>query len=402
MNSRVLFFSNPKMLVLFCFILLLALGFVNVYSASFVYAATEMNNTYHFVVRYLLSVLVGLVFMIAARKIGYYQLLSPNILLCFGTLTLMSLIFVLTFGPEINAAHRWLDLKFIHFQPSEFAKLFIIMLFSSFLGNHIQNGKAANVFHAPTSYCLIVTGLFSFLVYIQPDLGTASIIAGLAAFMCFIGGIRWIQIALAGIIALVIAVSATWYAPYRLARIFMWLDPWKDPTGSGYQMVQSQIAIGSGGLTGMDWGAGTAKFFFLPELHTDFAFAIYCQENGFIGAMTLILIFSLLGLGLWTIARRASDPTGALLTGGVCILVVGQAVANMAMVCGLLPIIGVPLSFISYGGSSMLVSSIALGLALSVYDCEYEKQKAMQIIGNVEEDTSAHPHGLRIIKGGKA
>lgn len=402
MNSRILFFSNPKILVLLCFILLLALGFVNVFSASFVYAATEMNSTYHFVIRYLLFALAGMACIIAVRKVGYYQLLNQNILLFFGSLTLMLLIYVLAFGPEINAAHRWIDFRFFNFQPSEFAKLFIVMLFSSLLGNHIQDGKAANVFHTPTSLCLFITAIFSFLVYVQPDLGTASIIAGLAAFMCFIGGIRWIQIALAGIAALVIAVAATWYAPYRLARIFMWLDPWKDPTGSGYQMVQSQIAIGSGGLTGMDWGAGTSKFFFLPELHTDFAFAIYCQENGFIGAMTLILIFSLLGLGLWTIARRASDPTGALLTGGVCILVVGQAVANMAMVCGLLPIIGVPLSFISYGGSSMLVSSIALGLALSVYDCEYEKQKAMQIIGNVEEDTSAHPHGLRIIKGGKA
>lgn len=401
MDAKVFIFKNPKILILCSFIVLLAMGFVNVYSASFVYAATEMNNIYHFAGRYLFFTLLGIISMIAVRKIGYQKLLSQEVLLGLGGATLILLICVLAFGPEINAAHRWIDLKFFNFQPSELAKLFVIMLFSKYLGEHIQKGRAANIFHAPASLCIVVTLVFVFLVYVQPDLGTASIIGGLAFFMCLIGGIRWIQVGLIVVPFLAVAVFATLYAPYRLARIFMWLDPWQDPTGSGYQMVQSQIAIGSGGFTGMDWGAGTAKFFFLPELHTDFAFAIYCQENGFAGAAGMIAIFLLLGYGLWTVSRRAGDPTGSLLVGGVSILVVGQAVANMAMVCGLLPIIGVPLSFISYGGSSMVVSCIALGLALAVYDYECEKLQAMQIIDRLEEDNSEYPHGLRIIRGGK-
>ena len=402
MNEKVLFFDNPKNAIYFCLGLLLAVGCVNVYSASFVYATSELSSTYHFVGRYIIFAAVSMLALGLVRKIGYRGLLKTDVLLVFLGVIIVLLALVLFFGPEINAARRWLDFRFFHLQPSEFAKLFVILLCSKFLGEHIGAGRRANIFHAPAIYCIIVGLSLSYLVYIQPDMGTAGIIMGLVGFMCLLGGVRTSQIVLVVGLALACAVGAIWIAPYRLNRIMMWLNPWQDPTGNGYQMVQSFIAIGSGGFFGMDWGAGTAKFYFLPELHTDFAFAIFCQENGFVGALGLMILFFILGFALWNVARRASDPVGSLLVSGICILVVGQAVANMAMVCGILPIIGVPLSFISYGGSSMLVSSLALGVALSVYDEEcLRTAKLAQLMKMAEATPYQRRSEFQVIQGGK-
>ena len=180
-------------------------------------------------------------------------------------------------------------------------------------------------------------------------------------------------VAVAGALYLVLS------AGYRADRIRVWLDPWIDEVGDGYQMVQSILSIGSGGWIGTKWGEGSSKFFYLPEAHTDFAFAVFCQENGFLGACLLMLIFIVLGCALLRIAVCSKDERGFLLAAGVSFLVVGQAAANMAMVCGLLPVIGVPLVFISYGGSSLLASMIAIGLALSVYDDEVERAEAAAV-----------------------
>lgn len=402
MKEKFFFFDNPKNAVLFCFGFLLLIGGINVYSASFVYAASEMENGYHFAQRYLVFAMLSTVVLCAVWKFGYRKLLNINSLFFFGATVVVLLIAVLFFGPKINEAKRWLDFGFVHLQPSEFVKLFIIMVCSKFLGDHILKGKRANIFHAPTLYCLAAAGFFATLVYVEPDMGTAGLIMGLACFLCFLAGVPWIQIFLVLSIALSAAALFIFRAAYRFNRVLMWLDPWQDPTGDGYQMVQSYIAIGSGGFFGMDWGAGTAKLFFLPELHTDFAFAIFCQENGFIGALGMICIFALLGFALWTIARRTNDPTGFLLVSGIIFLVVGQAVANMAMVCGLLPIIGVPLSFISYGGSSMVASSLGLGLALSVYDEECYRQKELAKLAQIEElSPEERRKSWIVIEGGK-
>ncbi len=164
-------------------------------------------------------------------------------------------------------------------------------------------------------------------------------------------------------------------APYRLQRVLVWFDPWSDPSNAGYQMVQSLISIGSGGVFGAPWGQGSGKFFYLPEAHTDFAFAIFCQEWGLLGAAILISVFLLLAAAFFRIAMNTKDERGFILVSGVSLLIVGQAVANMAMVCGLLPVIGVPLSFISYGGTSMLITLASIGLVLSVYRDECKREK---------------------------
>ena len=222
----------------------------------------------------------------------------------------------------------------------------------------------------------MATGIAAFGVLVQPDLGTAAIIAALVMGMFIIAGLpaRWITaIVGAGVVgAVLLSISSE----YRLQRLHVWFDPWLDPQGRGYQMVQSLLAIGSGGLTGTNWGHGAAKFAYLPEAHTDFAFAVFCQENGFFGALILLLVFCLLGVAFYKITISTRDQKGFLLAAGVTFLIIGQAFANMAMVCGIFPVIGVPLIFISYGGSSMIISMAAIGLLLSVYD-EEEKQQLL-------------------------
>ena len=158
-------------------------------------------------------------------------------------------------------------------------------------------------------------------------------------------------------------------------RVRLWIDPYLDPQGNGYQAVQSFVAIGSGRLIGSHFGMGFGKFFYLPEAHTDFAFAIFCQEWGFLGALFLIFIFILLAFALYRVGQHTQDRAGFLLVTGVNFLVVGQAFANMAMVCGLLPVIGVPLTFISYGGTSLVASLMGIGLVLSVYRAEVQRER---------------------------
>jgi len=401
-NEKLFYFENPKIVIYVCLAMLMVVGGINIYSASFVYAAKEFGSTFHFFGRYMFFAAFSVLCLYLVRGFGYKVFLSRNLLLLFGGFVIFGLIFVYFFGEEINSAKRWINMGVISIQPSEFAKLFTVMLFSRSLGENITKGRSANCFYAPAWPCVVITVIISFLVYIEPDAGTAIIIAFLAFLMLFISGLRWEQTGFIVVVAVAVLVGAILLAPYRLARFQVWLNPWADPTGDGYQTIQSLIAIGSGGFSGMGLGSGTSKFYFLPELHTDFAFAIFCQETGFIGVLGLIAVFTILGYSLWTIMRRCRDNVGTLLVSGVILLVIGQGVLNMAMVCGLIPVSGVPLPFISYGGSNLLVSTISIGLALSVFDaeCEEEKRQARRQMFAAESPYSRRSH-WQVIDGGR-
>lgn len=236
------------------------------------------------------------------------------------------------------------------------------------------------LFDYPGNKTMVMALIYGALVLKQPDMGTAAIVVALSVGMYILAGLplRMLLLLMAGGFVGVVGLIAI--APYRLQRVLVWYDPWSDPSNAGYQMVQSLISIGSGGVLGVPWGQGSGKFFYLPEAHTDFAFAIYCQEWGFGGAVFLIFLFALLGIALFRMAAACRDEEGFMLISGVTLLVVGQAAANMLMVCGCLPVIGVPLSFISYGGTSMVVSLTALGLALSVYKNEVKREKREELL----------------------
>ena len=375
-NTFLKFWKNPCQLIYMVMVLLLFIGGTNVFSASFVTARDMTGSGVYFLKRYFIFALVGFGAMAVVRAVGYKAWLNRKPLWAFFAVVLVMLVYVDAVGIATKGASRWIYLGPISLQPSEFAKLSVIMLAAKYLGGMLRRGETVSFFASGDHrYVQLATFIYGVLVYKQPDLGTAAIIVALVLGMYIIAGLPKGQLVAILSIGLLVAVGATLSSSYRLERVQVWFDPWLDPRGKGYQMVQSLLAIGSGGLTGTQWGHGAGKFFYLPEAHTDFAFAIFCQENGFIGAMILLLLFGLLGFAFCTITINARDRRGFLLAGGVTFLIIGQAVANMAMVCGILPVIGVPLICISYGGSSMFLSMAAIGLLLSVYDEEVKESE---------------------------
>ena len=369
MKKRFLLWDNPRQAIFTLMAVLLLLGGINVFSASL------YDNGLSYLLRYYLCAVLGFVGIYFIRKIGYKRLLNKRFLWICYCIVLVMLVVVHFWGAANKGATRWIYIGSFSIQPSEIAKLVLIMLSARFLGNAMKLGEKISLYKGECLLVTMATGIAAFGVLVQPDLGTAAIIAALVMGMFIVAGLpaRWITtiVGVGAVGAVLLSISSE----YRLQRLHVWFDPWLDPQGKGYQMVQSLLAIGSGGLTGTQWGQGAGKFFYLPEAHTDFAFAIFCQENGFIGALFLLLLFALLGFAFCTITINAKDRRGFLLAGGITFLIIGQAVANMAMVCGILPVIGVPLVFISYGGSSMVLSMAAIGLLLSVYDDEVQESE---------------------------
>lgn len=374
MGKRIMFWDNARDALLSLVFFLLVLGAVNVFSASYVAAADMFGNGYHYLLRYGIFSLAGLLVMFGIeKKVDYHWLFKYDQIFC--VLLTGILIAVDIFGRATKGAQRWVILGPISFQPSEFVKLAVILLGAHYLGQLMEQGKRPHLLRRDTGMAFWETAFLSFLVLIQPDMGTAAIIMTLMIILYILAGLPMKEfLSLLGV-AFVGAAAAVIQAPYRLNRILFWLHPEQDPQGKGYQAIQSFNAIGSGRFFGEPFGMGTGKFFYLPEAHTDFAFANYCQEWGFLGAVFLILVFLLLGVVLYHIGQRTQDRKGFLLVSGVNFLVVGQAFANMAMVCGVLPIIGVPLSFISYGGTSLIMTMGAIGLVLSVYKDEHKKHR---------------------------
>lgn len=372
MGKRIMFWDNARDALLSLVFFLLVLGAVNVFSASYVAAADMFGNGYHYLLRYGVFSLVGLAVMFfIERKVDYHWLFKYDQIIC---VLLTGLLFAVDiFGRATKGAQRWVILGPISFQPSEFVKLAVILLGAHYLGQLMEQGRTPHLLRRDTGLAFWETAFLSFLVLIQPDMGTAAIIMTLMIILYILAGLpikEFVGLLVAGAVGVAAAIIQ---APYRLNRILFWLHPEQDPQGKGYQAIQSFNAIGSGRFFGEPFGMGTGKFFYLPEAHTDFAFANYCQEWGFIGAVFLILVFLLLGVVLYHIGQRTQDRKGFLLISGVNFLVVGQAFANMAMVCGVFPIIGVPLSFISYGGTSLIMTLGAIGLVLSVYKDERKK-----------------------------
>lgn len=393
MNKRYFIWENPKQAIFTIMVLLMVIGCINVFSASYVSAQDMFGDGFYYLKRYIIFGVLGFAFINIVRAIGYKRLLNRKLVWAMYTLVAAMLLLVDFIGEANKGAARWLYLGPVSIQPSEFAKPVVIMLAARYLGVLMKQGISPGLLQKDCRSIVMATVFYSALVLKQPDLGTAAIILALLMGMMIISGVSMLQVwtIIAG--GAVCAVAATVTSPYRLDRIKVWLDPWLDEAGNGYQMVQSLLAIGSGGMTGTQWGLGSGKFFYLPESHTDFAFAIFCQENGFIGALVLLVLFCLLAGAFFRIASGAKEERGFMLASGITFLIIGQAAANMAMVCGLLPVIGVPLIFISYGGSSMLVSMVAIGMLISVYDAEErreleeavppeERRSGLQLVGS--------------------
>lgn len=401
MKKRFLIWDNPQQAIIMLVLGLLVIGSINVFSATYMEAAaSDSHDALYFFKRYWLNVLVGLGAGLCAYRLGYKRVLSSTALrwgLNFAIFAMLAVLFIKRNEEswQINGAARWLRLGGFSLQPSELAKVAVIM-YSAYILDKMHRYKQAVSFCTKNPDFWKLLGLtlgYSFLVYKQPDMGTATIIFGLTILMIVMAGLPRLQLlAMTGIVVAggaTIAVSAS----YRLKRLAVWLNPWIEADQSGYQGVQSQLAIGSGGLWGSNWDYAASRYFHLPEAHTDFAFAFFCHENGFFFAVVLILLFSLLALAFMAITCSAKNMRAFLLASGITFLIIGQSFANIAMVCGVLPIIGVPLAFISYGGTSMIINLGCIGLLLSIY--KEEKQEAE--LAALSPDTRRED--LRVVHG---
>ena len=367
MRTRYTLFKSETEPIVIVMAILLVTGTINVFSSSYVLAAMDFENPYYFLQRHLQWLLLGTIACWLCRRINYQRLRG---LMFIGLgINLFLLVAVLFVGTTINGAQRWIALGPLSFQPAEFAKLMGVLM-GSF---SISAVLAKERFRMDRDWPRVAIPfgailLMAFLVYREPDFGTACIVFGVPLFMALVLLVpprRWVLILIPVALA---ALAIGTLQPYRMKRMEVWLDPWSDARNAGYQMVQSLSTIGSGGIFGMGFGDGVSKYEYLPEAHTDFAFAIFSQEHGFFGVLLIFFLFAVLLVASIRVATRAKDTFGQVLALGIIFLVVGQALANLAMVAGLLPVVGVPLPFISYGGSSLIVTMAGMGMLLGIAD----------------------------------
>jgi cell division protein FtsW len=341
---------------------LVGLGLVMVWSSSSALAQENHGSAYYFLIKQVGWSLLGLLALATLMRIDYRALRHPSVVYGALIVTTILLIAVLFMRP-VNDTHRWIRFGALSFQPAELAKLTMIL----FLAYHLDRRKERVNEFLPTLFpALLLLGWFGFLIYIQPDLGTAATLVFVGCTMLFLAGVRLRYFAALLVPAALLMYRAVMVAAYRRDRIEAFLNPWSDARGSGYQIIQSLIAVGTGGVTGVGLMEGQQKLFYLPYPYSDFIFAVIGEELGLIGASAVVAAFVLF---LWRgmhAAWKAPDTFGTLLAAGLTLEIVLQALINVSVVLGLLPTKGIPLPFISAGGSSLLFALLSVGIILNV------------------------------------
>jgi cell division protein FtsW len=353
----------PDMWLFGAAVVLLSAGVVMVYSASAIVAADRFHDPYFFLKKQLFWAVLGAACLWGALRLDYRRLEGLVLPLLIFAGVLLVLVLVSPFGQAINGTRRWIRLGPISFQPAELAKLALVLYLAAFLA---RTGEAVNDFRRGLLPPLAVAGLLAALVLAQPDLGNCLTLITLTFTLLFIAGGRARHLVFILAAALPPLVFAVWAAPYRLRRIFAFIDPWSDPRGSGFQIIQSWLAFGNGGLVGQGIGGSRQKLFYLPESHTDFIFAIIGEELGFVGAAAIVGLFVVLIWRGLRIGLRAPDAFSGYLALGITMLIATQTLVNLGVVTGLLPTKGLPLPFISFGGSALLVTMLSTGLLLNI------------------------------------
>jgi cell division protein FtsW len=352
--------KSDKFLFLAMF-LLVCTSVVMVYSASAVVLAQKNDNPYLFLFKQGTWALIGLFFVQLIMRIDYRNYRQPTVIWTGLVVVGLALIVVL-FERQINGASRWLNVGPLGVQPSELAKILVIVFVAAVLERRMERIDEP-------AYALLpiagVVGAIVLLVVIEPDLGTAASIVVIASVMVFAAGVSYRYIAGAAIMAIP-ALYFLLQADYRWRRVIAFLDPWSDPLGDGYQMIQSMIAVGVGGVFGRGLMDGVQKLFYLPEPHNDFIFAVISEELGLVGASVVMVCFCVIAWRGLRTAMRAPDRFGAFLALGLTTMIAFQAFFNMSVVLGIAPTKGIPLPFVSYGGSSLLINLIGMGILLNV------------------------------------
>jgi cell division protein FtsW len=349
-------------------IVLCLLGAVMIFSASAVTAEKDYGHSYYFLIRQATWLVIGLLGMFGLMRTDYHRLREPAVVYTAACVIVLLLIGAF-FLDKAHATHRWIRFGPVGIQPSELAKLGVILYLAWFLDQ--RRRKAGMEFckddflqtvlpaAAPVFICVC-------LILAQPDLGTSVDIVLVATTMLFAAGLSWKWIGTGVLASLPALYFLLFHVSYRSLRMRAFLDPDSDPQGAGFQLMQSLIAVGSGGFTGVGLMESKQKLFYLPEAHTDFIYAVICEELGYIGAMLVIALFVVYGWRGLRAAFNAPDGFGRLLALGITALVLTQALINFAVVLGMVPTKGIPLPFISYGGSSLLVMLLATGVLLNI------------------------------------
>ncbi len=355
--------------ILFIVLLLILIGLMAVYSSTSIMSPDMVEkyrkkgmaiSQFGFLKKQLFTVLLGIIAMFIAYKIPLKYLKKMVIPLLVISLVCLVMVFT-NFGIAAGGARRWIRIWPSAFQPSELVKLSMVVFLSWYMSQASYKKDKFLSFAVPVG----IMGVFQVIFLKQPDFGAVISLGLLTMSLLFLSGIRLRYIFSRGIIAVPVIIKFV-SEPYRWRRVEAFFDPWKDAQGSGFQLVQSFIALGSGGLNGVGLGEGKQKLSFLPEVHTDFIFSLIGEELGFIGVAFVVFLFFIMFLKGIAIARRASDPFAYYLAFGISIMIAVQAVINFAVVTGMVPTKGLPLPFISYGGSSLLVNMTAIGLLLNV------------------------------------
>jgi cell division protein FtsW len=342
---------------------LIAIGVVMIFSASSIYAWERLGDSTYFLKRHLFFLFIGLLMALVAMSVDYRLLRQYSRPIMLVSLFLLLLLLVPGVSREIAGARRWYRFLGVSFQPSELAKIAVIVYMADFIS---RKENQITDFYRTFIPSMMVLGAFCLLVLAQPDLGTAVSLVVIVFVMLFVAGFKVAHLGWVLVSALPVLYLLILRVPYRRARIVAFLNPWADPKGAGFQIIQSQIALGSGGLLGVGLGRSMQKLFYLPAAHTDFIFSIIGEELGLLGASLVILLFVLFIFQAAKIAKSAVDSFGFFLCVGIITLIAFEAVVNIGVSIGCLPTKGLPLPFISYGGSSLVFDMVGVGLLLNV------------------------------------
>ena len=360
--------SKPELLLLISVIAISIFGLIMIYSASYIWAEYKFNDAFKFVKNQGIFFIVGVVLMIIISKIDYRKYYEKANLLLLGCVILLILVLIPGVGSVRNGSRSWFGIGSFGIQPSEFTKLALIIFTSKYLVNNEKNMKYFKKGVLPILG--ITLGIFA-IIMLQPDFGTGTIIVMSIIGLLFVGGVDFkffLKIGLVGVAGVVALIAV---APYRLSRILSFLNPWADPLGSGFQIIQSLYAIGPGGLFGYGFLNSRQKHFYLPEPQTDFIFSIISEEFGSLAVLLVTSLFLTIILTGFKIARNSKDLFGKYLAFGIMFQISFQTLLNLMVVVGLIPVTGVTLPFLSYGGSSLLITLCEIGIVLNI--SRYEK-----------------------------
>ncbi|MBC2457187.1 stage V sporulation protein E [Clostridium beijerinckii] len=341
--------------------LLLTIGVVMVYSASSYYAMFMYKDSMFFLKKELMAGVVGVIAMAVAMSVDYHKIKKYTAIIMIATIPILLAVFLF---PGTNGAQRWINLGPLSFQPSELAKYVVVL----FLARSLEvKGEGVKDFKTGIVPYLATSGFYAAIVLAEKNLSIASVIMIVTFLVLFAAGGRIKH--LFGIVAPALVAAAVVFTvlePYRMKRLMSFTNPWKDPIGDGYQLIQSFYALGAGGVTGLGLGQSRQKTLYMPEPHNDFIFSIIGEELGLIGCICIILLFVIFVWRGISVAMKARDTYGTLLAIGITGVVAVQSLINIAVVTGSMPVTGVPLPFISYGGTSLVINMTAIGILLNI------------------------------------